>query len=425
MSSSHQITRRDFLRRSAAAATMLALPASLYRNALSAADPPSEKIRIGSIGVGGQGTANLKAVLDKVVAVCDVDKTHLQAAAALVKGKCETYADYRKLLDNKEIDAVVVATPDHWHSLITIDACLAGKDVYCEKPLTLFVTEGRAIVKAARKHKRIVQTGSQQRSDFGGKFRKACEFVRSGRLGKLKTVKVGIPNVNYNKRPNDSGPPDLDFDFWLGPAPKVEYNRDHVHYNFRFFWDYSGGQMTNFGAHDLDIAQWGLDMDESGPVEITGKGTFNKDKLFEVTESCEVTYKYANGVTLVLGQGVKGIKGGVTFEGEKGTIHVDRGNLTSDPGAIVEEPLGDKDVHLYLSPGHHRNWLECIKSRKLPICDAEIGHRSATVCHLGNIAIRTGRTIKWDPAKEEIVGDDEAAKMLSRTYRAPWKLPEV
>jgi hypothetical protein len=183
--------------------------------------------------------------------------------------------------------------------------------------------------------------------------------------------------------------------------------------------------MTNFGAHDLDIAQWGLDMDASGPVEISGKGTFNKDKLYEVTETCEVTYKYANGVTVVLGQGVKGIRGGVTFEGEKGTIHVDRRTLESDPAGIVKEPLGEKDVHLYPSGGHHANWLECIKTRKLPICDAEIGHRSATVCHLGNIAMRLGRAIKWDPAKEEIVGDAEAAKMLSRPYRAPWKLPEA
>jgi predicted dehydrogenase len=423
-----KLTRRDFLRRGAAAGVLLSLPASLYRNALNAADPPSEKVRIGCVGVGGQGNSNLGRVLKNVVAVCDVDKKHLAAAKEKVEkanGQCADYADFRKLLDNKDVDAVVVSTPDHWHALVTVAACVAGKDVYCEKPLTLTVAEGRVIVNAARKHKRIVQTGSQQRSEYGGKFRLACELVRSGRLGKLKTVKVGIPAVNYKERPNDSGPPDLDFDFWLGPAPKVEYNKNHVHYNFRFFWDYSGGQMTNFGAHDLDIAQWGLGMDESGPVEVSGKGTFNKDKLYEVTETCEVTYKYANGVTVLLGQGVKGIRGGVTFEGEKGTIHVDRRVLESDPAGIVKEPLGEKDVHLYPSGGHHANWLECIKTRKLPICDAEIGHRSATVCHLGNIAVRLGRAIKWDPAKEEIVGDADAAKMLSRPYRAPWKLPEV
>jgi predicted dehydrogenase len=428
MSLSRKCTRRDFLRRGLAAGALLSLPASLYRSSLYAADPPSEKIRIGFIGVGGQGNANLSGLIKHAVAVCDVDATHLAATKAKVEkanGKCEATNDYRKLLANKDIDAVLIATPDHWHTLVSVDAMLAGKDVYCEKPLTLTVAEGRLLVKAARKHKRIVQTGSQQRSEYGGKFRLACELVRSGRLGKIKTVKVGIPGVNYKERPTDSGPPDLDFDFWLGPAPNVAYNKNHVHYNFRFFWDYSGGQMTNFGAHDLDIAQWGLDMDNSGPVEISGKGTFNKAKLYEVTESCEVTYKYANGVTLLLGQGVKGIKGGVTFEGEVGTIHVDRGSLTSDPAGIVKEPLGANDVHLYPSSNHHTNWLECIKSRKLPICDVEIGHRSATVCHLGNLSIRLGRTIKWDPAKEEIIDDTEAAKMLSRPYRAPWKLPEV
>jgi predicted dehydrogenase len=428
MSLSRKLTRRDFLRHGVAAGALLSLPASLYRNALNAADPPSEKIRIGSIGLGGQGNSNLGHVLKQVIAVCDVDKTHLDAAHDKVEkanGKCAAYSDYRKLLDNKDIDAVVVSTPDHWHTLVSLNAMLAGKDVYCEKPLTLTIAEGRLLVKAARKHKRILQTGSQQRSEYKGMFRLACELVRSGRLGKVKTVKVGIPAVNYKERPTDSGPPDLDFDFWLGPAPKVAYNKNHVHYNFRFFWDYSGGQMTNFGAHDLDIAQWGLGMDESGPVEITGKGTFNKDKLYEVTESCEITYQYANGVTVLLGQGVKGIKGGATFEGEKGTIHVDRSSLTSDPAGIVKEPIGDSDVHLYPSGSHHANWLDCIKTRKLPICDVEIGHRSATVCHLGNIAVRLGRTLKWDPAKEEIVGDAEAAKMLSRPYREPWKLPEV
>jgi predicted dehydrogenase len=428
MSLSRNLTRRDFLRRGIAAGALLSLPASLYRNALYAADSPNEKIRIGFIGVGGQGNANLGGLMKHAVAVCDVDAVHLADTKGKVEkanGKCEAYSDYRKLLANKDIDAVLIATPDHWHTLVSLDAMLAGKDVYCEKPLTLAIAEGQLLVKAARKQKRILQTGSQQRSEFDGKFRLACELVRSGRLGKIKTVKVGIPGVNYHERPNDSGPPDLDFDFWLGPAPKVEYNKNHVHYNFRFFWDYSGGQMTNFGAHDLDIAQWGLDMDNSGPVEISGKGTFNKDKLYEVTESCEVTYKYANGVTVLLGQNAKGIKGGVTFEGEKGTLHVDRGSLTSDPGDIVKEPLGNNDVHLYPSNNHHTNWLDCIKSRKLPICDGEIGHRSATVCHLGNLSIRLGRTLKWDPAKEEIVEDAEAAKMLSRPYRAPWKLPEV
>jgi predicted dehydrogenase len=360
------------------------------------------------------------------VAVCEVDQTRLaeaKAAAEKDTGKpCAAYRDYRKLLDDKNVDAVVITTPDHWHALMTIDACAAGKDVYCEKPLTLAVSEGRAMVQAARKYGRIVQTGSQQRSD--AKFRLACELIRSGRIGKVHTVRVGIPGVNF-KGPavaDTAPPPELDYDFWLGPAPHKPYNPLHVHYNFRFFWDYSGGQLTNFGAHHLDIAQWALGMDDSGPVAVEGKARYQKDGWFEVPEWFEIVYKYASGVKILCGQDYKG---GATFEGEKGTIYVTRGKLESTPGDIIQQALTERDVHLYTSNNHHANWLDCIKSRKLPICDVEIGHRSATVCHLGNIAVRTGRAITWDPANEEIVGDAEVAKMLSRPYREPWKLPNV
>ncbi len=386
--------------------------------------PPSERIRIGIIGAGGQGGANMGAYLKNIVAVCDVDKERAGKAKERVEKagvkQCEVFSDYRKLLDLKDVDAVVISTPDHWHALPTIHACEAGKDVYTEKPLSLTVAEGRAMVNAARKHKRIVQTGSMQRSD--AKFRLGCELVRNGRIGKVQTIRVGLPGVNF-KGPAvaDSDPPaELDYDFWLGPAPKKPYNKLHVHYNFRFFWDYSGGQMTNWGAHHLDIAQWGLGMDESGPVSIEGKGQYHKDKWYEVPEKFEIVYKYANGVTILCGQGQKG---GTTFEGDKGTIHVNRGVLESTPVEIIKEKLGEKDVQLYVSGNHHGNLLDCIKSRKLPICDVEIGHRSATVCHLGNIAVRLGRKITWDPTKEEIVGDSEAAAMLSRPCRAPWKLP--
>jgi predicted dehydrogenase len=419
MSNRLSSSRRDFLRHGAGLSLALSLSPHLLGE-----DKPSNRIRIGCIGVGGQGNANLGAQLKNVVAVCDVDKDHLQKAKDRVEkangGTCAAYSDYRKLLDSKDVDAVVVSTPDHWHALISIDACAAGKDVYCEKPLTLTVAEGRAMVHAARKHKRIVQCGSQQRSD--AKFRKGCELVRSGYIGKVHTVRVGIPGVNF-KGPAvaDSDPPAvLDYDFWLGPAPKRPYNEKRVHYLFRFFWDYSGGQMTNWGAHHLDIAQWGLGMDDSGPVTIEGKARYQKDKWYEVPEWFEATYTYANGVKLICGQSQKG---GTTFEGDKGTIHVNRGVLESTPADIVKTALGEKDVHLYESKSHHGNWLECIRSRKLPICDVEIGHRSATVCHLGNISIRTGRKFTWDPVKETIVDDKDAAAMLSRPYRAPWKLP--
>ena len=428
--------RRDFLRTTAlaaAGAATSALPTNISPRAFATptALAPSDRIRLGFIGVGNRGGQNVDTflkMLDRVdiVALCDVDSGHLAETRAKVEGrtnkKCLGYGDYRKLLENKDIDAVVNTTPDHWHALATIDACQAGKDVYCEKPLSLTIAEGRAMVNAARDNKRIVQTGSQQRSEEN--FRQACELVRSGRIGKVHTVRVGIAGVNFGKKKPiadaSSPPPELDYDFWLGPAPFRPYHPKHVHYNFRFFWDYSGGQMTNWGAHHLDIAQWGLGMDGSGPVKIEGKARFNAEKQFEVPEWCDVHYEYANGVKLICGQSEKG---GTTFEGENGKIYVSRDKLEATPATLLETPIAETDVHLYDSRDHYGNWLDCIHSRKLPICDVEIGHRSATVCHLGNIAIRSQKTVHWDPVNEKVVGDDEVAKMTSRPYRAPWSLP--
>lgn len=413
--------RRRFLQTCLATGAVVLHPALTY-NANAA---PNDKIRIGMIGVGGQGNGNLRGFLGSVVAVCDVDSVRLGKAKETVEkanGKCAAYADYRKMLESKDIDAVVISTPDHWHALPSIDACLAGKDVYCEKPLTLTIAEGQAMVKAARKGNRIVQCGSQQRSD--DKFRRGCELIRNGALGKIKGVKVGIAGVNF-KGPavaDSEAPPELDYEFWLGPAPKKPYNKLHVHYNFRFYWDYSGGQLTNWGAHHLDITQWGLGMDESGPVSISGTAEYHKDKWYEVPQKCEIIYTYSNGVVVTCGQAQKM---GATFEGEKGWIHVNRGKLEASDPEILKTVLGDDATKLYVSKSHHGNWLECIRSRKLPICDVAIGHRSATVCHLGNIAIRSGKKVTWDPANETVVGDGETAAMASRPYRAPWKLPEL
>src|SRR5262245_21754839 len=423
------LSRRSFLRTAAASVSVGGVTYFLppFPRARGADTPrPSEQIRIASIGVGNQGKGNTKQHAKNVVAVCEVDTKRLTEAVKLVEGAggknpaAET--DYRKILDRKDVDAVVITVPDHWHALITVDACNAGKDVYIEKPLTLFITEGRAIVDAARRNKRIVQTGSQQRSD--DRFRRACEYVRSGRLGKIKEVRVGIPGPNWidrAKKPvaDSDAPAELDYDMWIGPAPMRPYNQQRVHYLFRFFWDYSGGQVTNFGAHHLDIKQWALGMDNNGPTTIEGTATYHKDKWFETPEKCSITYTYANGTKVICANGEKG---GCTFIGEKGTIFVDRGKITSTPEDILKEMLTDTDVKLYASKSHHGNWLECIKSRKLPICDAEIGHRSATVCHLGNIAIRTGKKRTWDPVKEEIVGDKEAATWVTKAYRSPWKL---
>ncbi len=418
------LTRRQFLNTAFAASGAFAFPQLLTRPIAGAT--PTNAIRIGVIGTGGQGTGDMKSHLKSVTAVCDVDKTHLAAAVATVEKasgrKPAAYADYRELLESKEVDAVIIATPDHWHALPAIHACMAGKDVYCEKPLTLTIREGQVMVQAARKYNRVVQTGSQQRSSAN--FRLACELVRSGRLGKIHTVRVGISGVNFKgpARPDGAPPPELDYDRWLGPAPQRPYNVNRVHYNFRFYWDYSGGQLTNWGAHHLDIAQWGLGMDESGPVEIEGQARFHKENWYEVPEWSEITYKYANGITMICGQSQKG---GTTFEGEKGKLFVNRGKLESDPAEIIQQPIGEKDVRLVESSNHHANWLECIRSRQRPICDVAIGHRSATVCHLGNIAMRTGRKIQWDPVKEQIVGDAEIARWVHRPYRAPWVLPDL
>ena len=409
------------MKQATAVSTVFAIPTIIPARAFGA----NERILTGHIGVGGQGKGNLKAFLGNAVAVCDVDQSHAAEAAKLVEdkgNKCEIFGDFRKLLERKDIDAVVISTPDHWHAPITIAACQAGKDVYCEKPLTLTIAEGRNMVSAARAEKRVVQTGSQQRSD--AKFRTACELVRNGRIGKITQVLVGIPKPNHPGKPiaDGSPPTGLDYNLWLGPAPERPYNKNRVHYNFRFFWDYSGGQMTNFGAHHIDIAQWGLGMDDSGPISTAGEATFHPEKWHEVTETCAITHTYANGVRVMVSQGNKEINDGTTFIGEGGEIYVMRGKLTASKPELLSEPLASTATKLYHSDNHHKNFLDCIRSRELPICDVEIGHRSATVCHLGNLAVRLGRKINWDPVKEQIVGDAAASEMLSRPPRDPWKV---
>jgi predicted dehydrogenase len=422
--SSPRLSRRGFLAGTTATATAaVAAPWIVPSTCFGA----NERITLGFIGVGGQGRGNLSAFLRKnslvnVAAICDVDTRHAAEAVKLAEkggGNCEVYADYRRLLERKEIDAVVVSTPDHWHALPTVHACRAGKDVYCEKPLSLTIAEGRAMVSAARENSRIVQTGSQQRS--AENFRKACELVRSGAIGKVREVLVGIAESNFKGPPVADGQPpaELDYNTWIGPAASRPYNEKRVHYNFRFFWDYSGGQMTNWGAHHIDIAHWGLGMDDSGPVSVEGTAGFHPEKWYEVTMSCRLVYTYADGVRMVVGQQQPDIPGGTTFIGEKGRIFVNRGVLKAEPNELLDMP---RTVSLDASSDHHGNFLDSIKTRKRPICDVEIGHRTATACHLGNIVARLGRKITWDAKAETITGDAEAAAMLSRTYREPWAL---
>jgi len=415
--------RRSFLRTAAAATSAFAAPMIIPSRAFGA----NERIAIGAIGVRNQGSGNVKRFLNAgvdVVAVCDVDSKVAADGVKIVTAKApapKVFSDYRKLLEESGLDAVVITTPDHWHARMTIDACHAGKDVYCEKPLSLTIAEGRRMVNAAREKNRIVQTGSQQRSS--AEFWKACMLVRNGFIGDVKEVLVGIPDPNHPGPigPEEKVPAELDYNLWLGPAPKKPYHSKRVHYNFRFWWDYSGGQMTNFGAHHLDIAQWGLGMDDSGPVAVEGTAEFHPQMVHEVTEKCRLTYTYANGVRMTLGQGQKDIAQGTTFIGTKGKVTVNRGKLVADPSDLSAQSLESSDLtQLYRSSDHTQNFLDCIRSRELPICDVEIGHRSATVCHLGNLVARLGRPVKWDPVTESCPDDAEAQAMTDRSYRSPW-----
>lgn len=432
-SRSGAVSRRRALQAGGALAAAATFPMIVPRRALAGGDeaPPSERIRVAHIGVGNQGGHNLGSVfaqsrLADTVAVCDVDRDRLTAAQRRVeettKHTCRVYDDYRRLLDDRDVDAVVVTVPDHWHALITMAACEAGKDVYCEKPLSLTVADGRAMVTAARRYERVVQTGSMQRSNE--RFRLACELVRSGAVGQVQMVRCGINGVNFKgERAADGEPPaELNYDLWLGPAPWRPYNVRRVHYNFRFFWDYSGGQMTNWGAHTIDIAHWALDCDAAGPLSVGGTARYHADGLYEVPERFEAVYDYPGGVKLIASMDVPG--GTTIFEGTAGRIVASRKELKSDPRDIVEQALRTPPpVELYRSRNHFADWLDCIRSRQRPICDVEIGHRSATACHLGNLAIRLGRPIRWDATAEKIVDDAEANAWLSRPYRSPWALP--
>jgi predicted dehydrogenase len=388
------------------------------------ANPPSERIAIGCIGVGNMGTSDLRAFKNnagaQVVAVCEVDAERLQAArklAGIDEKSC--YGDFRELLARTDIDAVTVVTPDHWHVPICIAAVRAGKDVYCEKPLTLTILEGRRLAEEVKRYGRILQTGSQQRS--GEEFRRACELVRNGYIGEVKTVIAGLPGNNRKCEPTwepQPVPEGFDYDFWLGPAEWAPYHVQRCHYEFRFLLDYSGGQVTNWGAHHLDIAQWGLGMDDSGPVEVVGRGEFPATGLFTTATKVDFECTYVNGVKLLCRTG----GGGTRFEGTKGWVHVNRGSLKAEPASLLTQTLGANEIHLYESRNHHRNFLDCVRSRRQPICDAEIGHRSSTVCHLGNIAMLLKRPLKWDPVKEEFVGDDVANRMRWRPARAQWAI---
>ncbi len=436
---SSRISRRQFITSSAAA---IAMPAIIPATALglNGLKPPSERLNIGIIGVGYQARGHLEFLLrhpeSQVLAVCDVDKTRREDAkrradtwyedqikAGTYKG-CSATSDFREIIARKDIDAVLIGTPDHWHVIPAVAAVKAGKDVYCEKPLTLTIAEAKVMIDVVRKHKRVFQTGSQQRSSK--EFRVACEAARNGRLGKIKQVFVSVGSSSKPcDLPEEPMEPGLEWDMWLGQAPSRPYNSIlsprgiHNHFpSWRLYREYSGGMMTDWGAHHFDIAQWGLGMDESGPVEIIPPA--------DPKSETGLRYIYSNGVEVIHG-GHKDPdgqdRGGVHFVGESGIVYVDRGQLMSWPENIVRDPLSAGEKPLYKSDEHHQNWFDCIKSRQKPICDVEIGARSVTVCHLGNLAYWNHRKLKWDPQKWEFPGDKEANRWRDRERRGPWKLP--
>jgi len=418
-----RVTRRQFLKSSAVAAGVIAWP-TVVPSSVFGAKAPSNRITMGCIGMGGQGTGNMKGFRGKsgseVVAICDVDVGHREKARQIAGlGASSSYNDFRDLLARDDIDAVSVASPDHWHVPMSIAAVRAGKDVFCEKPLTLAIAEGRVLADEVKRYGRVFQTGSQQRS--GSEFRFACELVRNGRIGKLHTMKVGIPGNNRTCPPTweaEPVPEGFDYDMWLGPAPWEPYTEQRCHYQFRFILDYSGGQMTNWGAHYLDIAQWGNGADDTGPVEIVGRGDFPRTGLFTTAKTAEIEYTYANGVKLLLKTG----GGNTRFEGTEGWVFVTRGKIDAEPKSLLTSKIGPDEIHLYNSNDHKQNFLDCIRSRKDTICTAEIGHRTSTVCHLGNIAMLLGRKLKWDPKAERFINDSAANNMLARGMRAPWRL---
>jgi predicted dehydrogenase len=468
------LSRRGFLQRSLAGLTFGAgLPIWFAREVLAQQEErvprrrrrivANDRVLIGAIGIGSPGGRNEQLMHDvlnlkrqiQYVAVCDVDGRHRDHAAAMLKQRgmdVQPYKDFRELLDRKDISAVLIATPDHWHTLVALEAMKRGKDVYCEKPLTLTIDEGKHLVKAAREKETVFQVGSQQRSD--PRFRLACELVRNGRIGTIKTVETRIGTAPTSPPiPSVSPPKELDWDFWLGPTPMVDYmelkqgNHTYTrcHYEFRWWYDYSGGKMTDWGAHHNDIAQWGLGMDGNGPiaVEAEGKAPPKTNNQYNCHPEFKVTYTYANGAKVVCShtqlpdapdpkqtkitrkdgrEKAVGHDNGILFIGEDGKwIFVNREIITASDKKLLDEPLSDNAQRLEVSNNHMGNFFDCLGTRKRPICDVEIGHRSVTVCHLGVIALRSGTKLNWNP-KEERFEDAEANKWLSREMRAPWKI---
>jgi hypothetical protein len=442
------LTRRAFLRCGAVLTTAaLGGPAIVPSSALGQ-NAPSKRINLGIIGCGNQSTVDIPEWLKQddcqIVAVCDVNRAShgyreekqflgrepqrdfvnrfyaKQTGQASFKG-CDAYADFREVLGRKDVDAVAIITPDHWHAIQTIMAAKAGKDIYCQKPLSHTVRDGQEMIKAVRKHHRILQCGSQWRST--AHVRQACELVRNGRLGKLQRVECYVapnnfagPGPGWKEMPVPDG---FDYDFWLGPAPQAPYHKDRCFYRFRFILDYSGGQTTNFGHHSLGVVRWAVG-DDTFPVEFEDRSSEwpAPGDLFTTATKVAFRARFPSGVELVCRTDERGF--GARFEGSDGWLEIGSGKFDTSPASLKGSTLGGNDQRLYVSGNHYRNFLDGVKSRKEPVEPVETGHRTSMLCHLGNIAMRLRRKIKFDPQKEQIIGDDEASNMLSRPLRAPW-----
>jgi predicted dehydrogenase len=442
-----KISRRQFLKRSALiSGGAIGFPTLIRSSALGLAGTvaPSNRVVMGCIGVGGQGTGNMRAFMNQpevqVVAVCDVDTNRRNQAQNIVRefyaakdnanqGElCASYLDYRELLARDDIDAVSIGTPDHWHGLITVAAAQSGKDIYCEKPLVNTIEEGRAVCNAVQRYGRVLQTGSHERSRHSVRF--ACELVRNGRIGKLHTIQINMPNSdghhraiieNENIFPTMPVPDGFDYDMWLGPTPSAAYTERRCHFWWRFIFDYGGGEMTDRGAHIIDLAQLGNNTDHSGPVELVAEGEAPKTGLYDAFLKYHFECTYANGVKMI---GASVDPRGLKFIGSDGWIfiHIHGGRLEAEPASFLQETLLPEEVHLGRSPGHHRNFLDAVKARTQPMASAEIGHRTATICHLLNIAMLTKSPILWDPEKEIITNNPKAQRLVSRPMRSPWYL---
>jgi len=423
MSKKQTQERRDFLKTMLAASTA-PMWVSASTLGLGGAVAANDRVALGFIAFGSRANQLYGDFAEhpqsQFVAAADVDAARRWDFVKKVGEGTPTFNDYRHILDRNDIDAVIIATPDHWHAYAIIDAANAGKDIYCEKPLTLTIDEGKECIKAVRRAHRVFQVGSQQRS--ADQFRRACELVRNGYIGKLKQIDTYIGDgPTGGMDPNVGVPPGLDWDRWLGQAPYMPYRVTRCHYEFRWWYAYSGGKLTDWGAHHNDIAQWGNGTEDSGPISVEGTATFPEPGGYDTALTFDIRYEYKDAAPVICHSAGEN---GILFTGEDGEIFVNRSEIRV-PDGLKDVELKADDTRLYKSDNHQGNFLECVKTREDCVCTCEIGHRSVTVCHLGNMAIRLGRKIHWDPDNEVVVGDEEAAFWTSRIQREPYLLPKA